>query len=364
MAGFLPKDLNGVGTAPTDDDVFVVQQEGSTEVKKVTYSEIKAGIGPSSTGLEKITENSKSGWRLMGKDPLNYGDLGNNSLCFSDSLGPSTTLGATGKGSVSFGSNTTASGGYSTASGRFSTASGSCTTASGSHSTASGSYSTASGDYSTASGVHSTASEYYSTASGYYSTASGNHSVARGNHSTASGVHSTASGYYSTASGSYSIANGDHTKAINDYSHTEGKWNVGTSTETIHEVGIGVDEANRKNAFELYTNGRVHVPELTIALITDPKCLTTKEFVDAKITNILYKEVDFDGTSGDTEFTISGLDFDKISESKVFVYVDGVKLRSNTHSISNIGAGTDTKITLNTALTADAWVSIEYFIKA
>ena len=40
MAGFLPNDLTGVGATPASDDVFVIQQSGSSEVKKVTYSEI------------------------------------------------------------------------------------------------------------------------------------------------------------------------------------------------------------------------------------------------------------------------------------------------------------------------------------
>ena len=40
MAGFLPNDLTGVGATPANDDVFVIQQDGSSEVKKVSYSEI------------------------------------------------------------------------------------------------------------------------------------------------------------------------------------------------------------------------------------------------------------------------------------------------------------------------------------
>jgi len=59
-------------------------------------------------------------------------------------------------------------------------------------------------------------------------------------------------------------------------------YNVGTANDTIHETGIGVDDANRKNAFEIYTDGRVVAPELTTAIIgsSSNKTLVTREYID------------------------------------------------------------------------------------
>jgi hypothetical protein len=51
--------------------------------------------------------------------------------------------------------------------------------------------------------------------------------------------------------------------------HAAGRYNVGTSNDTIHETGIGTDtgDAYRKNAFEIYTDGTLTAPEATPALV-------------------------------------------------------------------------------------------------
>lgn len=77
----------------------------------------------------------------------------------------------------------------------------------------------------------------------------------------------------------YSHAEGHGTIARNEAQHVQGKYNIPT-LDTIHETGIGTDDTNRANAFEIYTDGRVHAPELTQALITDTRSLVTKEYVD------------------------------------------------------------------------------------
>ncbi|WP_109437813.1 hypothetical protein [Aquimarina sp. AU119] len=64
---------------------------------------ISGGGGGSSTGLERLTEVGNSGFRIIGRDPLNYGDIGAEALDFSISNSPSNTKGATGVGSVAFG---------------------------------------------------------------------------------------------------------------------------------------------------------------------------------------------------------------------------------------------------------------------
>ena len=52
--------------------------------------------GATPTGLEQITEGSNTGWRLIGRDPNNYGDIGNGAIDLSYGSSASTTYGATG----------------------------------------------------------------------------------------------------------------------------------------------------------------------------------------------------------------------------------------------------------------------------
>ncbi|MGP1500870.1 MAG: hypothetical protein ACTTJM_03685 [Bergeyella cardium] len=65
------------------------------------------------TGLEKITENGNTGWRLIGRDPNNYGDIGEGAIDFSHSTSPSNENGATGEKSFAFGTDAKATGIYS-----------------------------------------------------------------------------------------------------------------------------------------------------------------------------------------------------------------------------------------------------------
>lgn len=74
--------------------------------------------------LELITEGGNTGWRMLGRDPANYGDVGFNAVDFSWSITPSSTLGATGLNAFAIGANTTASGASSFAAGSTSEASG------------------------------------------------------------------------------------------------------------------------------------------------------------------------------------------------------------------------------------------------
>jgi len=62
------------------------------------------------SGLEKVSENSKSGWRFINQDPTFYGDIGINAVDLSTSTGISSVMGATGDYSYSTGLNTIASG--------------------------------------------------------------------------------------------------------------------------------------------------------------------------------------------------------------------------------------------------------------
>lgn len=92
---------------------------------------ISANNEISRTGFEEVTEDGKTGWRLIGRDANNYGNIGTGALDASYSNEASTTRGATGNYSVAVGQNTTASGIASFAAGNNSTAAGVNSTAMG-----------------------------------------------------------------------------------------------------------------------------------------------------------------------------------------------------------------------------------------
>lgn len=58
--------------------------------------------------LEKIQEDSKIGWRMFGRVPANYGDIGQGAIDFSQSTEATDANGATGSDSFAAGTNTTA----------------------------------------------------------------------------------------------------------------------------------------------------------------------------------------------------------------------------------------------------------------
>jgi hypothetical protein len=136
-----------------------------------TTAGVRSWVNPP-TGLEKITEGGNTGWRLIGQNPANYGNIGVNAKDISSSTGSSTTKGATGNNSIAIGTNVTASE-------QSSVALGNSTMASGDYSTATGRSTIASGQYSNASGLYNEASGQYAYASGWSRTL-GSHNKASG----------------------------------------------------------------------------------------------------------------------------------------------------------------------------------------
>jgi hypothetical protein len=65
------------------------------------------------TGFEKITENNKTGYKIIGNNSANYGDIGKFAVDASYSNGASNVNGAIGDYSFATGFNTIASGNYS-----------------------------------------------------------------------------------------------------------------------------------------------------------------------------------------------------------------------------------------------------------
>lgn len=185
--------------------------------------------GGSVTGLEKITENGQTGWRLVGKNPSNYGDIGSKAVDLSDTQYSNSELGATGISSFSTGLNTTASSNYSAAFNR---------------------------------------------------------------HTKAIGLASAAFNDYTEALASFSFSAGRTTKAysfaefsvgMNNTNYRAGSQVRWIPTDRIFNVGNGVSESNKSDAFTVLKNGTITAPSLDISEINNAggKALVTKEYADA-----------------------------------------------------------------------------------
>ena len=86
----------------------------------------------------------------------------------------------------------------------------------------------------------------------------GNYATAEGLDTTASGSASHAEGNDTTASGDYSHAGGENTIASYKWQTVIGK-NNDNKASTLFEVGNGSSESSRSNAFEVRSNGDIHV---------------------------------------------------------------------------------------------------------
>lgn len=246
------------------------------------------------SGLEAIDEGNGRGWRLKGRDPNNYGNIGLNAVDFSFSddnfeiHGPKFEKGATGESSFAMGYRALASGDHSTsigywpsntskggiaigyapfvysdscaiaigykpsatknftlaigskveANGEYSIAIGHAVKATDINSTAIGNGVKAEGRSSSAMGQESIASKNYATAIGNKSKASGEFSLAIGSNTTSSGIHATVIGSGSEASGEFSLAAGRG-------SFAEGKTAIaiGKEAKALKEgsIAIGTD---------------------------------------------------------------------------------------------------------------------------
>ncbi|OUS02491.1 hypothetical protein A9Q86_03020 [Flavobacteriales bacterium 33_180_T64] len=263
------------------------------------------------TGLEKVTDSIDSGtglpiygWRLIGAEPANYGNIGLNAVDISISPEASTGRGAIGINSTAMGSYTTASGIISIAMGDATKASGYSSTAMGNYTTASGAGSTAMGSYTTASGTRSTAMGFNTTASGVASTAMGSDTTASGDFSTAMGYNTTAPSYAETVIGRNNT-NYTPDNAID--------WDV---DDRLFVIGNGLSNSNRNNALTVLKNGTITAPSLTNNLINTAgdKALITKEYADSNyltessnLIPLAYGTIEFTGNvlSGTGNFTAS-----------------------------------------------------------
>ena len=238
----------------------------TTQLLSVPYALYANEAGSGSGALEEITEGPNTGYRIVGRDTANYGDIGDNAVDLSYSSLASTTNGASGDYSTAMGFRTSASENFSTAMGNFTRASGIGsttmgynTTASGQESTAMGTLTRASGTSSTAMGASTIASGNYSTAMGLQTEASGNYSIAMGLETEASGRVSTATGDYTEASGDYSTTMGAYTTASGDESTAMGAFTTASGDESTAMGGGTEASGNNSTAmgFETEASGRV-----------------------------------------------------------------------------------------------------------
>lgn len=243
---------------------------GTTQFMAVPYAKQaeNALVAANVTGLEALDEGNGMGWRLKGRDPANYGNIGENAVDFSEATEPSITRGATGNRATAMGFSTNASGYTSTAMGYSTYATGSYATAMGLSSRASGIHATAMGAFALASGSDATAMGSFAIASGLVSTAMGSNTRALGDYS-------TAMGYSTDALGDYSTAMGENTKAESSYSTAIGRYNIGggspvswEATDPLFEIGNGSSDASRANALTVLKNGNVGIdtPNPTVKL--------------------------------------------------------------------------------------------------
>lgn len=283
---------------------------GTTLFNTVPYAKVAENV----SGLEKITENGNTGWRLVGKNPDNFGDIGDDAIDLS--IGTPLNLGgATGINSFAFGNRTTASGIRATAFGLNTTASGTNATAFGISTTASGSQATAFGvstealeSGATAFGFNTRASGTNDTAFGFNTTASGGNATAFGDSTTASGDNSFAIVEGSIASGRNSFASGYFTAAESYNAIALGSFNIGggnpddwIETDPLIEIG-NAEFGPRSNALTILKNGTITAPSFDIAEITDDKALITKEYFEAVDTKGLEQITE----GGNTGFRLVG----------------------------------------------------------
>jgi len=178
--------------SPSGGDILSFNS-GSGDFEWITVS---AG---GSTGLERITDGSP-GWRLVGMDTDDYGDLGSDAVDLSISTGNSSTRGAVGNMSFATGKNTRASGDYS---------------------------------------------------------------IVFGDTNIASGLCAVASGYNTEASNDYTAAFGEGTMAAYSGAFSCGNFNNGTNSSVVFEVGVGTGTGDRKDGFQVLTNGVCLMPQVS-----------------------------------------------------------------------------------------------------
>ena len=127
-----------------------------------------------------IVGATRTGYRIVGRDPALYNPIGDEAMDFSKAISAYGTSGASGANSLAFGGGSKSGGQYSLAGGRRTNANGNSSFAMGAETSATGNQAVAIGFQTTASNRQTFASGTGSTeASARYSTAMGENTIAR-----------------------------------------------------------------------------------------------------------------------------------------------------------------------------------------
>jgi len=289
-----PRFIVGTGNWNPDSNVgsrangLVVMSDGEVTAPSLTIAKIDAEAtgralvtreyligysggtsGATPTGLERIDEGNGDGWRLIGRDPLNYGNIGLNSIDLSSSSGASSVYGATGENSLAVGKNNQAAGNESFAGGQDSIT--------GNYSSFAFGYDVqATGDASFAANEQTRATDFGAAAFGLDTQATntqafsmGRATIASGSSSFAGGDDNTASSYGETALGLFGTI----------VAGSAGTW---VATDRLFGLGNGTLFNSRSDAFILLKNGLATLPSVTNALIdAEPtgKAIVTREYL-------------------------------------------------------------------------------------
>jgi len=222
---------------------------GTTQFLTVPYA-ISAQTAANVNGLESITEDGSTGWRLVGRNPDFFGDIGSGAVDLSQSDSNAAAYGALGNNAVALGFRTRAE--------SFAIAGGFDTTASGLGSIAFGNESIASGLSAIAIGSSATAEGEGAISLGLQTFASGERSMAMGNVSSATGNQSITLGSNVNARSFAEIA-------LGNYNSTAGYTPASTTNFNANDrllvIGNGTASNTRSNALILYKNGALQVGE-------------------------------------------------------------------------------------------------------
>lgn len=235
--------------------------------------------------LEAIDEGNGIGYRIKGRDPDFYGNIGLNAVDLSESNTGTGGRGATGSNSYAEGLITIASGDRSHAEGSGTLASGLASHAEGHFTGANASYSHAEGYFTDANGTYSHAEGFETTAGGNSSHAEGSNTISSGGVSHAEGGSTLASGLYSHAEGLTTTASGRsaHSQGEDVFSRSYGEHSGGVfgtdytpnsvagfnSEDRLVNYGNGTSTSARSDAFTIYKNGAVRFFRATLASITN-----------------------------------------------------------------------------------------------